>query len=122
MHKAILAHNFTFAKIIQENSNIHQLPFLIDAIFKEDIDSENKATILNFVNKHKSIDTQTIISIAYKDDETSSIIDEYKKNNFGNKANLICIGDAVKTQAFLSDFNTTLQEILDNTFNIIDTL
>lgn len=121
LHKAILAHNFAFNKIINDNNrNIHRLPYLIDAIFKEDIDILNKPLLLNFVNNYKLSDTQTIISIAYKDDETNSIIDDYNKNNFKNQANLICIGNAVKTQAFLSDFDIKSQDILDNTFEIMD--
>jgi len=121
LHKAILAHNFAFNKIINDNNrNIHRLPYLIDAIFKEDIDIPNKNLILNFVDNYKSSDTQTIISIAYKDDETNSIIDDYNKNNFKNQANLICIGNAVKTQAFLTGFDIRLQDILDNTFEIMD--
>jgi hypothetical protein len=122
LHKTILAHNFAFNKFINDNNtDIHRLPYLIDAIFKEDIDIPNKNLILNFVDKYKLTDTQTIISIAYKDDETNSIIDRYNKNNFKNKANLICIGDAVKIQAFLTDFDTKSQDILDNTFEIMDT-
>ncbi len=121
LHKAILAHNFAFNKIINDNNrNIHRLPYLIDAIFKEDIDIFNKPLILNFINNYKSLDTQTIISIAYKDDDTNSIIDDYNKNNFENQANLICIGNALKTQAFLNDFDMKLQNILDNTFEIMD--
>ncbi|WP_108061453.1 hypothetical protein [Poseidonibacter lekithochrous] len=121
LHKAVLAHNFAFNKMINDNNkNSHRLPFLIDAIFKEDIDKPNKKTILNFVYKNKPLDTQIIISIAYKDDEDDSIIDEYNKNNFNNQANLICIGNAVKTHAFLSESDSKYEDILEETLSIID--
>lgn len=123
LHKAVLAHNFAFNKIINENNkNGHRLPFLIDAIFKEDIDNGNKKTILEFVHNNKPLDTQTIISIAYKDDEYSSIIHEYNKNHFNNEANLICIGNATKTQAFLSDYDKKFDFLREETFNIIESI
>jgi hypothetical protein len=122
LHKAVLAHNFAFNKMISKTEKIHRLPYLIDAIFKEDIDIPNKNLILNFINNYKPIDTQAIISIAYKDDETNSIINDYNKSNFKNQANLICIGNAIKTQAFLTDFDVNLQNLLDNTLEITEVL
>lgn len=120
LHKAILAHNFAFNKIINDNNkNIHRLPFLIDAIFKEDIDGGNKKTILDFVHKNRPLDTQTIISIAYKDEEDESVIHQYNKEHFNNEVNLICIGNATKTQAFLSKFNNTHKGTLEDTLSII---
>jgi len=123
LHKAVLAHNFAFNQMIKNNNkNSHRLPFLIDAIFKEDIDNPNKRTILDFVNKNKPLDTQIIISIAYKDEEDESIIAGYNKNSFNNKANLICIGNAIRTQAFLSEYNEGLDLLRDETFSIMESI
>lgn len=123
LHKTVLAHNFAFNKIINDsNKNSHRLPFLIDAIFKEDIDSGNKKTILDFVNKNQPLDTQTIISIAYKDEEKDSIIKHYNKDYFNNEANLICIGNATKTQAFLSEYDKKFDFLREDTFNIMESI
>lgn len=123
LHKTVLAHNFAFNKIINDNNtNIHRLPFLIDAIFKEDIDNPNKRTILDFVYKNKPLDTQTIISIAYKDEEEASIINQYNKDHFNNEANLICIGNAIKTQAFLSEYDKKFDSLKEETFSIMESI
>lgn len=123
LHKAVLAHNFAFNKMINDNNtNSHRLPFLIDAIFKEDIDIGNKKTILNFVYKNKPLDTQTIISIAYKDDENDSIIKQYNIDHFNNEANLICIGNAIKTQAFLSKYDEKFDSLKEDTFSIMESI
>ncbi len=116
----VLAHNFAFNQIIKNTEYVHRLPFLIDAIFKEDIDDGNKPLILNFVNKNKPLDTQLIISIAYKDDENNTIISNYNKNNFDNKANLICIGNGIYKRAFLQSYNNSHDNLLQNTFEIME--
>jgi len=120
LHKTLLAHNFAFNQIIKNTEYVHRLPFLIDAIFKEDIDDGNKTLILDFVNQNKPNDTQLIVSIAYKEDEKNSIIHTYNKNNFNEKANLICIGNSVNTRAFLQNYLNTHDNLLKNTFDIIE--
>lgn len=122
LHKAVLAHNFAFNKYIQNTENIHRLPFLIDAIFKEDIDSPNKKTILNFVNNNKPVDTQLIVSIAYKKDEDNKIIDEYNINHFENKAHLICIGNGVEENSFLQNYNNEYEQFINEIFEIIENI
>lgn len=120
LHKTVLAHNFAFNQIIKNTEYVHRLPFLIDAIFKEDIDGGSKKLILDFVNRNKPIDTQLLVSIAYKEDEDKEIIYEYNKNNFNAKANLICIGDGTHTRAFLQNYNNTHDDLLQNTFEIME--
>lgn len=120
LHKAVLAHNFAFNKYIQNTEYIHRLPFLIDAIFKEDIDDGNKAIILNFVNNNKPNDTQLILSIAYKKDESNKIIEEYNKKYFNAKANLICIGDGINENSFLQNYNNEYEKLLNEIFEIIE--
>ncbi|MGH2306876.1 MULTISPECIES: AAA family ATPase [Aliarcobacter] len=120
LHKTVLAHNFAFNQIIKNTEYVHRLPFLIDAIFKEDIDGGNKKLILDFVNRNTPIDTQLLVSIAYKAYEDKEIIYEYNKNNFNAKANLICIGDGTHTRAFLQNYNNSHDDLLQNTFEIMD--
>lgn len=119
LHKTVLAHNFAFNKIINNIEYIHRFPFLIDAIFKEDIDVGEKKRILDFVNKYSPLDTQIIISIAYKEDENDSMIFDYNKNHFNDKANLICIGDGQNKRAFLSAYDNQYKEILEETLSLI---
>lgn len=120
LHKAVLANNFAFNKYIQNTEYIHRLPFLIDAIFKEDIDDGNKAIILRFINENKPNDTQLILSIAYKKDESNEIIDEYNKKYFNDRANLICIGNSINENSFLQNYNNEHEEVLNEMFEIIE--
>lgn len=91
LHKTVMAYHFAFNKYIKATSYIHRIPFMLDAIFKEDIDIDNKDKILKFIEKHKPSDTQTIISIADTKNERE-VIKGYNKNYFYNEATLICIG------------------------------
>ncbi|MDD2906850.1 MAG: hypothetical protein PHW94_07170 [Sulfurimonas sp.] len=118
--KTVLAHNFAFNQIITNTNYVQRFPFLIDAIFKEDIDDGNKPLILNFVNKNKPIDTQLIVSIAYKDDENNAIISNYNKNNFNNKAKLISIGDGINKKVFLQNYNNQHDDLLQDTVKIME--
>lgn len=118
--KTVLAHNFAFNLIIKNTDYVQRFPFLIDAIFKEDIDDGNKPLILNFVNKNKPIDTQLIVSIASKDDENNAIISNYNKNNFDNKANLICIGEGIETRVFLRKYNNEYEDLVKDTLTIME--
>lgn len=120
LHKTVLAHNFAFNHIIKNTEYVHRFPFLIDAIFKEDIDEGNKTLILDFINRNKPNDTQLIISIAYKENENNSIIAAYNKNNFDNNANLICIGDGLRTRAFLQNYNNQYDDLIKETFEIME--
>ena len=119
LHKTVLAHNFAFNKIINNIEYIHRFPFLIDAIFKEDIDVDEKKRILNFVNKNAPTDTQLIISIAHKENENNSMIFNYNKSHFNGNANLICIGNGQNKRAFLNAYNNQHKEILEETLNLI---
>ena len=85
-----------FNQIIKNTEYVHRLPFLIDAIFKEDIDGGNKKLILDFVNRNIPIDTQLLVSIAYKEDEDKEIIYEYNKNNFNYDVEEVVIAEPKK--------------------------
>lgn len=116
--KTLLAYYFAFNKIIRETSYVHRLPFMIDAIFKEDIDESNKELILKFLNKNKPIDTQIIMSIAESKD--NKITASYYNEKFlNNKAKLILINKE-EERAFLSDFNNENEEFLKETLRLME--
>ena len=47
-----------------KSKTAHRLPFVLDAILKEDIDETSLDSILTFVGKNLPDDTQTFISIS----------------------------------------------------------
>ena len=63
-----------------------------------------------------------IVSIAYKEDEDKELIYEYNKTNFNSKAKLICIGDGTYTRAFFQNYNGSHDNLLQNTFEILENL
>lgn len=62
--KTMLAYYFAFNKIIQETTYVHRFPFMLDAIFKEDIDESNRKLILGFIYKNRQKNEQIIFSFA----------------------------------------------------------
>ena len=50
--------------MIAKSKTAHRLPFVLDAILKEDIDETSLDSILTFVGKNLPDDTQTFISIS----------------------------------------------------------
>lgn len=99
--KTLLAYNFAFNKTIKKTSYVHRFPFLMDAIFKEDIDFTNRKLILEFISKNSPKDTQTIFSIAEtKDNEKTA--DDYNTEIFKGKAKLILINKD-NERSFLSN-------------------
>ncbi|AOZ94881.1 hypothetical protein [Paenibacillus crassostreae] len=119
LHKTVMAYHFAFNKYIKATSYIHRIPFMLDAIFKEDIEIDNKDIILKFIEKHKPNDTQTIVSIADTKNERE-VIKEYNKNYFYNEATLICIGDSSSERAFLSDYNNFDDDYIEETIKYLN--
>ncbi|UYW72271.1 hypothetical protein [Bacillus cereus] len=118
LHKTVLAYNFAFNKIIAKTKQIHRFPFLLDAIFKEDIEQSNKDTIVEFIGKNKPKDTQVILSIA-EIKEFKNKISKYNTDYFNGNAKLICIGEGTRERAFLSKYDGSIDAYLEETFNII---
>lgn len=122
LHLAVLSYHFAFNKIISENSEIHRLPLILDSIFKEDLDGKSKDKILNFITKNLPEDTQTIISIADNKNKNPQI-EIFEKQYFNNKnSELICIGDAVKKNAILSQHTQNYDEILEDSYKVMETI
>lgn len=118
LHKTLMAYHFAFNKLIASNDNIHRFPFMLDAIFKEDIELINKDIILDFISKYRPTDTQLFISIA-EAREKEDIVNEYNNKYFNNNANLICIGEGDRERSFLEDYKWSESLYLEGTFAII---
>lgn len=112
LHKTIMAYHFAFNKLISATKNIHRLPFLLDAILKEDIDQESLDQILTFVNKHRPSDTQMFITMSeskvVEDKDKLKAVNGLKMkqvnyNYFNDKAKIIFIGGGVSKRRFLSE-------------------
>ena len=119
LHKTVMAYHFAFNKFIKGTGSIHRIPFMLDAVFKEDIESDNKELILCFVSKHKPDDTQMILSIAETKNE-NGLIEGYNSKYFGGSANLICIGESQNERAFLGDYNTSYDSYVSETLEYIN--
>ncbi|WP_339137347.1 MAG: hypothetical protein WGN25_04915 [Candidatus Electrothrix sp. GW3-4] len=59
LHKTVMAYHFALNAMIAKSKTAHRLPFLLDAILKEDIDETNLEIVLTFVGKNLPSDTQT---------------------------------------------------------------
>lgn len=119
LHLAVLSYHFAFNYLLTKTQDIHRLPFILDSIFKEDIDGKNKKIILKFINSNFPKDTQTILSIA-DDKNVDSKIDDYSKNIFKNNAHLICIGDGINKKALLKANDKSKEELIQSSYEIME--
>ncbi|MFU2510192.1 AAA family ATPase [Pseudoalteromonas sp. ASV78] len=125
LHQLLMAYNFSFYEMVMKNSTIHSFPFLLDAVFKEDIDSESRSNIFKFLSHETKSSGQVVFSVAeYKGDETSSNplfnVEAIKNQFFPKDTKLICIGDSKSKRAFLS--NTALIDsiLIHDTMNLLE--
>lgn len=116
--KTLLAYNISFCKIIRETVYVHDLPVLLDAIFKEDIEEENRIEIVKFLNDN--ISHQAIVSIADSKKNSISAAD-YNSRYLGGAAKMICIGSNERQRSFLSPYNGEYPNLLRETQEIIET-
>lgn len=121
LHLAVLSYHFAFNYLLTKTSDIHRLPFILDSVFKEDIEQGNKNKILRFINKNFPKDTQTILSIA-DDKNVDSKIEEYKNEIFKDNAHMICIGNGTEEKALLKDNDDSQKELIENSFEILETI
>lgn len=121
LHKAVLSYHFAFNYLLTQTSDIHRLPFILDSVFKEDIDGGNRIKILKFITKNFPTDTQTILSIA-DDKNQDSKIEEYKTDIFKDKAHLICIGNGEEEKALLKENDNSQKSLIEETFEIIENI
>jgi len=118
LHKTMLAYYFAFNAIISSNKAIHRFPFMLDAIFKEDIDSNNKKEIIDFISNNAPNDTQTIFSVAETPDNTNLNAFNINKLYFKNKARLIKISDSKRS--FWREWDDKYQTLLDSTIDMMN--
>ncbi|MGD9861216.1 MAG: AAA family ATPase [Marinobacterium sp.] len=125
LHKLLMAYNFSFYEMVYTNPDIHIFPFLLDAIFKEDIDTESRSNIFNFLSQETKAIGQVIFSVAeYKGDDTSSAplfnVETIKDQYFSAETKLICIGDGKTKRSFLSKSDLIDSELINDTINLLE--
>lgn len=121
LHLALLSYHFAFNELLTKTKGIHRLPFILDSIFKEDIEGGNKEKILKFINSNFPKDTQTILSIA-DDKNIDSHIEQYKNDIFKNNAHMICIGNGTEEKALLVINDNSKLELITDTYEIMETV
>lgn len=125
LHQLLMAYNFSFYEMVMKNSTIHSFPFLLDAVFKEDIDSESRSNIFKFLSHETKSSGQVVFSVAeYKGDETSSNplfnIENIKSEYFSPTTKLICIGDSKTKRSFLSDTALIDSVLINDTISLLE--
>ncbi len=125
LHQLLMAYNFSFYEMVMKNPSIHSFPFLLDAVFKEDIDIESRSKIFDFLSGETKGSGQVIFSVAeYKADDTSSDplfnIETIKKTYFSNDTKLICIGDSKTKRSFLSDSVSINSELIIDSIKLLE--
>ncbi|KUJ58301.1 hypothetical protein [Chryseobacterium aquaticum] len=116
--KTMLAYYFAFNKVIEETDYVHRFPFLLDAIFKEDIDEENRKMILGFIYRNKPKGEQIIFSFAESTKNHNSA-NEYNGELMKNEAKLI-LTDLTNERSILKYLNSEQEKYLLETLNLIE--
>ncbi|MCT3642165.1 hypothetical protein CMU11_08265 [Elizabethkingia anophelis] len=116
--KTMLAYYFAFNKVIEETEYVHRFPILLDAIFKEDIDEDNRKMILEFIFKNKPKNEQIIFSFA-ESDKNPKTAKEYNDEIMKNEAKLI-LTDLTSERYILKPFNFEQEEHLEETLKLIE--
>ncbi|MES2674099.1 MAG: hypothetical protein V4660_07655 [Pseudomonadota bacterium] len=127
LHLLLMAYNFSFYEMVTNNSNIHCFPFLLDAVFKEDIDTASRTEIFDFLSRETKKAGQIVLSVAeYKKDDTSSgplfNIEAIKNQYFSDDTKLICIGDSKTKRSFLSDSALIDGALVEDTIGLLETV
>jgi hypothetical protein len=131
LHKTVMAYHFALNAMIAKSKKAHRLPFLLDAILKEDLDETNLETILSFVGNNLPDDTQSFISIAEhvrddsgnEDEDNVKPIEKVRVNDvkdtyFPENSKLLYIGSGKIERGFLSQSLEDFQELHMNTIEI----
>lgn len=131
LHKTVMAYHFALNSAIAKSEQAHRLPFLLDAILKEDIDETNLQIILLFVGNNLPNDTQTFISISEhikedldaEDDKNIRAIERLKVKDvkeiyFPKGTKIIYIGGGQYERGFLSQSLERFKKIYKDTIDI----
>jgi len=116
--KTMLSYYFAFNKIIKQTDYVHRFPLMLDAIFKEDIDEDNRKLILQFIYKNKPQNEQIIFSIADSKNNTTSV-EQYNRSIMCSAAQLIST-DLDKERSLLKPFDEKQQSYLDETLKLLE--
>jgi hypothetical protein len=116
--KTMLAYYFAFNKVIKETEYVHRFPLMLDAIFKEDIDEDNRKLILQFIYKNKPQNEQIIFSIADSKNNTTSV-EQYNRSIMCSEAQLIST-DLDKERSLLKPFDEKQQSYLYETLKLLE--
>lgn len=119
LHKTVMAYHFVLNSLISESPGIHRLPFVLDAVFKEDIDEENKDRIIQFIAKNRPKKTQLFLSISEKTDKPSQVA-RYANDYFKGNIKLILIGNGKDKRALLRPYDNEQPLLLEQSLNIIN--
>ena len=131
LHKIVMAYHFSFYEMINKRTAIHKFPFLLDAILKEDIDSESRELIFKFISNESNNQEQILLTIAEFKKEKDPLegnalfnVDEINKIYFHNTAKQICIGNAKSVRSFLfkRNLNDVEKILLDDAFLLLQTV
>jgi hypothetical protein len=128
LHKLLMAYNFSFYEMVVNNANVHSFPFLLDAVFKEDIDVDSRGKIFEFLSVETSKAGQVIFSVAEynKKDEASPgalfNVGDIRNAYFSSDTKLICIGDSKTKRAFLSDSSLISAALIEETIQYLETI
>lgn len=131
LHKTVMAYHFALNAVIAKTKIAHRLPFLLDAILKEDIDETNLNTVLSFVGNNVPDDTQTFFSISehiksdseLRDDKDIKPIEkvsvkDVRKVYFPASSKLIYIGGGRLERGLLSQPLGDHQDLHDETIGL----
>lgn len=110
--KAILAYNFAFNKMVAQNNSIHRLPFILDAVFKEDFTDNNEALVCKFIAENKPNGTQLFVSMA------GNKAQNFVKNYLQNNVRLIIIGNQGQSRCLFKEYNGECEQILQEISDI----
>jgi len=119
LHKMVLAYYLSFYELIEIINYAHITPLLLDAIFKEDIDDDNKLLLINVLSKSMKNKKQLIVSIA-ETEESQYNAEYYNREYFDNNAKIVRIGESKNERSFLAANVIDNQEIFKETLRYVD--
>lgn len=127
LHLLLMAYNFSFYEMVMNNPNIHRFPFLLDAVFKEDIEISSRSEIFAFLSRETKNSGQVVFSVAeYKGNSTKLDplfdIESIKSEFFPSDTKLICIGDSKTKRSFLSSSPLIDTALIEETIELLETV
>nr|WP_319492425.1 hypothetical protein [uncultured Desulfobacter sp.] len=133
LHKTVMAYHFALNAMIAKSKTVHRLPFLLDAILKEDIEETNLEIILKFVGKNLPDDTQSFVTLSehvrdlvpVEDHKVKPIekikVKDVQNSYFPTNSKLLYIGEGKIERGFLSQPLEEYENVYEETLKIIIT-